>query len=594
MKKGVSKITACCMASAMVLCNTGVVSMASGFDSPLAGFSAELADSQRQKEEAGVVKVAPTEYDTIAIAQVDEYVNIRDAASTESGNIVGKLYNNCKAEILGKTDDGWYLIQSGGVTGYVSSDYFVTGSQAEALAKEVGTDVATVKEGTETLMVRSSADPNAEVVTMVGDSEKLTVLEDYGDWVKVAVDDDVVGCVSKEYVDCDTEFVEAESVEQVEARKAAIQAAYDRAEEMQQAAYAAMNAADGNEAAYAAQQANAALADAKMLASEQEFDYEAQELADQVAWIAQDTTVASVWAQEAEAEYERIAAEEAAAAAAQAQADAEAAAAAQAAQELADQAAAEAAAQQASADSQQQTAYEMEQEAAAAWQAAVDAQNLADQNWSEEAQAEADAAALAAQEAAAQAEAARQQAEAEAQAAAEAEAQRQQAEAEAQAAAEAEALAQQQAAEQAAQESSGDSGYSEESGSSESGSSESSSSGIRQSVVNYALQFVGNPYVYGGTSLTNGADCSGFVLSVMANFGVSLPRTAADQATVGTSVSLDAIQPGDLLFYQGSGGIGHVSMYIGNGQVVHASNETTGIIISDIGYRTPCAARSFF
>ena len=122
------------MTGAMVLGSTGVVTMASGLDSALAGMGAEIADSQQQKE---VVKVAPTGYDTVAIAQVDEYVNIRDAASTESGNVVGKLYNNCKAEILGKTDDGWYLIKSGDVTGYVSSDYFVTGSQAEELAKEI-------------------------------------------------------------------------------------------------------------------------------------------------------------------------------------------------------------------------------------------------------------------------------------------------------------------------------------------------------------------------------------------------------------------------------------------------------------------------
>ena len=566
MKKGVWKITACCMASVMIMGNISVSSLAAGLDTPLAGMGAEIAESQRQKEEAGVVKVAPSEYDTIAIAQVDEYVNIRDAASVEEGNVVGKLYNNCKAEILGKTN-GWYLIKSGDVTGYVSSDYFVTGQAAETLAQEVGTEVATVKEGTETLMIRTDTDSSSEAIAMVGDYEKLEILEDAGDWVKVALDDDVIGYASKEYVDCDTEFVEAESVEQAEARKAAIQDAYNRALEMQEAAYAAMNAADGNEAAYAADQANAALAEAKMLASQQEFDYEIQELAEQVAAVAQDTSVASVWAQEAEAEYERIAAEEAAAAAAAAAAEA------------AYLAAQEAVNSQVSADSQEQIAQQKEQEAAQAWQNAVDAQNQADANWSEEAQAEADQAALAAQQAAAEAEAARQQAEAEAAAAAQAALEQQQAE---------QAAQEQAAQEQAAQE--------QQSSGSESGSSSSGSgtSGTRQSVVNFALQFVGNPYVYGGTSLTNGADCSGFVQSVMANFGISLPRTAASQSTVGTPVSLDSIQPGDLLFYQGSGGIGHVSMYIGNGQVVHASNPTSGIIVSDIGYRTPCCARSFF
>lgn len=123
----------------------------------------------------------------------------------------------------------------------------------------------------------------------------------------------------------------------------------------------------------------------------------------------------------------------------------------------------------------------------------------------------------------------------------------------------------------------------------------SGTSSTRQSIVNFALQFVGNAYVYGGTSLTNGADCSGFTQSVMANFGIGIPRTAGAQSVSGRAVDLGSIQPGDLLFYSGSGdyGIGHVTMYIGNGQVVHASNSTSGIIVSDIGYRTPTCARSY-
>lgn len=123
----------------------------------------------------------------------------------------------------------------------------------------------------------------------------------------------------------------------------------------------------------------------------------------------------------------------------------------------------------------------------------------------------------------------------------------------------------------------------------------SDTSSIRQQVVDYALQFVGNPYVWGGTSLTNGADCSGFTQSVMGDNGISINRTAGQQSQGGRTVSLDSIQPGDLLFYEGSGdyGIGHVSMYIGDGQVVHASNSTDGIIVSDIGYRTPVTAKSY-
>ena len=111
-------------------------------------------------------------------------------------------------------------------------------------------------------------------------------------------------------------------------------------------------------------------------------------------------------------------------------------------------------------------------------------------------------------------------------------------------------------------------------------------SDTRVSLVNFALQFVGNPYVWGGTSLTNGADCSGFVLSVFANYGISLPHSSRAQANCGTSISASEAQPGDLFFY-GSGSISHVAIYIGNGQIVHASNKRTGIKISNAYYRTP-------
>ena len=102
-----------------------------------------------------------------------------------------------------------------------------------------------------------------------------------------------------------------------------------------------------------------------------------------------------------------------------------------------------------------------------------------------------------------------------------------------------------------------------------------------QAVADYAVQFVGNPYKYGGTSLTEGADCSGFVQSVYKHFGYSLSRTAASQANDGTKVSVKNLQPGDLLFYHG---FGHVAIYIGGGEVVHASTAATGIKISNYDY----------
>lgn len=125
-------------------------------------------------------------------------------------------------------------------------------------------------------------------------------------------------------------------------------------------------------------------------------------------------------------------------------------------------------------------------------------------------------------------------------------------------------------------------------------SSESSNSGLGTNIANYALQFVGNPYVWGGTSLTNGADCSGFVQSVMSNFGIYLARVAEDQAAGGTSVSPGSEQAGDLVFYvDESGYIYHVALCIGGGQVVHASNPTSGIIVSGMYFDTVYAIKRY-
>lgn len=115
---------------------------------------------------------------------------------------------------------------------------------------------------------------------------------------------------------------------------------------------------------------------------------------------------------------------------------------------------------------------------------------------------------------------------------------------------------------------------------------------MRQGIVDFALQFVGNPYVYGGTSLTNGADCSGFVMSVFAEFGYELPRVAAAQCSASEKKSVADIEAGDLVFY-GEGCIDHVALYIGDGKIVHASTAATGIKVSDYDYRAPAAVGSF-
>ncbi len=115
----------------------------------------------------------------------------------------------------------------------------------------------------------------------------------------------------------------------------------------------------------------------------------------------------------------------------------------------------------------------------------------------------------------------------------------------------------------------------------------------RSKIVNYALQFVGNRYVWGGTSLTNGTDCSGFTQSVLRHFGISIPRVSRDQAKTGKSINSNQMRPGDLIFYTNSSGtVNHVAMYIGNGQVVHAASRKSGIKISSWNYRTPAKIRN--
>ncbi|MBQ9588939.1 MAG: C40 family peptidase [Butyrivibrio sp.] len=151
--------------------------------------------------------------------------------------------------------------------------------------------------------------------------------------------------------------------------------------------------------------------------------------------------------------------------------------------------------------------------------------------------------------------------------------------------------AEREAATKAAKASTSSSGKSSSGSSYNSASSyTTATSSIGSAVAQFALQFVGNPYVYGGTSLTNGADCSGFVMSVYSNFGVSLPHSSGADRSVGAAVDgLSNAQAGDIICYSG-----HVAIYIGNGQIVHASTAKTGIKVSNADYRTVLAVRRIF
>ena len=312
-------------------------------------------------------------FKNLVIAQVNDYVNIRSIPS-EEGEILGKLYDDSVGTFISE-ENGWYQITSGTVTGYVKAQYCVTGEAAVALAKEVGTRMATVN--TTTLFVRMEPTTEASILAMVPEGEDFLVIDETDGWVKITVEEGD-GWVSKEYVDISTEFVEAESKAEEEARLA------KEAEERRRAQEAAR-------ASQATQQAT--------------------------------TTTTTTTTTTAPVEY------------------------------------------------------------------AV---------------------------------------------------------------------------------------------------GEGSELGV--AVAEYALQFVGNPYVWGGTSLTNGADCSGFVMSVYANFGVSLPHSSKADRTQGYAVDgLENAQPGDLICYSG-----HVALYIGNGQIVHAANAKKGIIVSNADYKKILAIRRIF
>ncbi|MDO5541533.1 MAG: SH3 domain-containing protein, partial [Eubacteriales bacterium] len=153
---------------------------------------------------------------TLAFAQCDDYINIRSSADSES-DVTGKIYNDCAATIIDKDGD-WYEITSGNAVGYVSSEYFATGEEAQQIADKVAYNVATVHP--EVLMVRTQADESSDVLDVAQQSEELEVVQWEGDWMKVALDQDTYGYVNAYYVDYNTYYPVAETLEEERQRLA--------------------------------------------------------------------------------------------------------------------------------------------------------------------------------------------------------------------------------------------------------------------------------------------------------------------------------------------------------------------------------------
>ncbi len=431
----------------------------------------------------------------LGFVQCQEYVNIRSEASTD-GEIVGKIYHNGKLDILDKTEDGWYKVHSGNVDGYIKSDYVVTGEEAQSIAATAGYTTALV--GAYSLNIRSSMSSEAEVVGAAEEGNKLEVVQDNGDWVKVVTNDGVYGFVSADYVYTSTEYRLAETLEEEQARLDAQWLSY-------------LASSQPEEAKATAEQAQQAASDAQAAADAQYQAYlEAQAAADAApsdTSYTEDTYSEDTYSEDTYTEstntYEDTASSDA----------------------------------QAAADAQ--------------YQAYLDAQAIADN-----AVSAADAAASAADAVAAYAE--------------------ENTYTEDTSSSDSDASYTENTSSNT-EEAYSDNTYTEET------TSAPAASSTGQAIADYACQFVGNPYVYGGSSLTSGTDCSGFVMAVFANFGISLPHYSGSQMGYGSSVDASSLAPGDLVFY-GAGGSQHVAIYIGGGSIVHAANSSVGITITGINW----------
>ena len=399
---------------------------------------------------------------TLAFAQCEEYINIRQNPDTDS-EVVAKIYNHGAAEIE-EQDGDWYKIRSGNAEGYVKAEYFATGEAAEAIAEQAAYRVAEVYP--DQLNVRTAPSEDSDVVTTASKDQELEIVDWSGDWMKVALGDDVYGYINAYYVGYNVYYPQAETIEEEQARLAAEQQAAENWDDSEAETRAEENGYEETEAPGYEE------TEAPGYEETEAPGYEETEAP------SYEETEAPGYEETEAPGYEET-----------------------------------------EAPGYEETEAPGYEETEAPSYEETEAPNY------EETEAP---------------------------------------------------------------------NYEETEAPSYEETEAPSTSGTGQQIADYAVQFVGNPYVWGGTSLTNGADCSGFTLSVFANFGIGLSRTAESQSYGGTPVDFGSLQPGDLIFYNSTGSIDHVAIYIGGGQIVHAANSRKGIIISDAYYQTPVCARRYW
>lgn len=240
------KFATICLAGALCFSFSGIRAEASSLSLAEEGIASVMTEAQTADPDADekvLEDMTPSEFEGVCIAKVNDYVNVRSEANEDS-EVLGKLYDKSAGTVDGE-ENGWYKITSGSVTGYVKADYVVTGDAAEELAKEVGKRVATVT--TQTLRVRTDATTDASVLGLIGEGEELTVTDEQDGFVKVSIEEGD-GWVSNDYVDLRTDFVQAESKAEEEARLAKEAAAKEEGKKKAQEAAAKTKAESGSKA----------------------------------------------------------------------------------------------------------------------------------------------------------------------------------------------------------------------------------------------------------------------------------------------------------------------------------------------------------